>query len=157
MALGLALAACKPQGSESSTTTPATAAEDAPASTEAPAAAASAASCADAGFDDFIKRFSAQIAVQKTSTADPLTMIRIDPAAQPEPAPVTREVALSEVAWPVIPDLDAARASKRDVLVSGEGDQREVLVRTPDTDDQQVYTFAAQPCWTLTKVDDQSL
>ncbi|MDO7946763.1 hypothetical protein Q6A38_19290 [Xanthomonas euvesicatoria pv. eucalypti] len=34
---------------------------------------------------------------------------------------------------------------------------RQVLVRTPDSGDQQVYHFAQRPCWTLVKVDDQSL
>lgn len=80
-------------------------------------------------------------------------MIRIDPDAQPEPAPVTREVALADVKWPVIPNLDAGR----EVVVSEDAGGRQVLVRTPDSGDQQVYHFAQRPCWTLVKVDDQSL
>lgn len=156
MALSLALAACTPQADESNTATPVTSPEAATASAGASVAPASAASCPDASFDDFLKRFSAEIVVQEKSTADPLTMVNIDPEAQPEPSPVSREVPLAEVEWPVIPNLDVVRANKRDVVISGDGDQREVLVRTPDTDDQQAYTFVARPCWTLTKVDDQA-
>ncbi|KUF32154.1 hypothetical protein AO826_05975 [Xanthomonas phaseoli pv. manihotis] len=84
-------------------------------------------------------------------------MIRIDPDAQPEPAPITRQVALADVQWPVIPNLDVARSTGREVVVSEDADGRQVLVRTPDSGDQQVYHFAQRPCWTLVKVDDQSL
>jgi hypothetical protein len=122
-----------------------------------PATATPATSCPDADFPAFLKRFSADIAVQEKATADPLTMIQLDPDAQPEPAPVTRTVPLAKVEWPVIPNLEAARNGGREVTVSEEADGRQVVVRTPDTGDQQAYHFAQQPCWTLVKVDDQSL
>ncbi|TAA26631.1 hypothetical protein [Pseudoxanthomonas winnipegensis] len=145
-ALLLALAACKPQA-------PAAAA---PAPAAETASAAAPAKCPDADFEHFVQRFSADIAVQEKATADPLTMIQLDPNAQPEPAPVTRQVPLAEVEWPVIPNLEAARNGGREVVVSEDGDGRKVLVRTPDTGDQQVYHFAQRPCWVLVKVDDQS-
>lgn len=141
LALSLALTACKPQA-------------------EVPVPspdAAAAAQCPDADFDSFLKRFSPDIAVQEKATADPLTMIQLDPDAQPEPKPVTRQVPLAQVGWPVIPNLDAARNGGREVVISEMPDGRQVLVRTPDTGDQQVYHFAQRPCWTLVKVDDQSL
>jgi hypothetical protein len=152
LALSLALTACKPQ-------------VEAPAPSPAPAAttdattpaSATATQCPDADFDSFLKRFSPDIAVQKKATADPLTMIELDPDAQPEPKPVTRQVPLAQVDWPVIPNLDAARNGGREIVVSEEAGGRQVLVRTPDTGDQQVYHFAQRPCWTLVKVDDQSL
>ncbi|AJC47604.1 hypothetical protein SB85_11240 [Xanthomonas sacchari] len=83
-------------------------------------------------------------------------MIHIDPDAQPEPAPVTRSVPLAEVEWPVIPNLDAARKGGREVVVTQNAEGRQVMVRTPDTSDQQVYQFAQKPCWTLVRVDDQA-
>lgn len=152
LALGLALGACKPR------TEPAAAPASLPApAVEAAASPATAPSCPDADFDGFLKRFSADIAVQEKATVDPLPMTRIDPDAQPEPKPVTRDVPLSEVEWPVIPNLEAARNGGREVVVSEETDGRQVLVRTADTDDQQVYHFAQRPCWTLVKVEDQTL
>lgn len=144
LALSLALAGCKPQAEPA---------------VPAPAAATSSATtdCPDADFDGFLKRFSADIAVQEKATADPLSMTEIDPDAQPEPKPVTRDIPLAQVRWPVIPNLDIARNGGREVVVSEEAGGRQVLVRTPDTSDQQVYHFAQRPCWTLVKVDDQSL
>lgn len=150
LGLALALSACKPQQGE-----PAAIASPAPAPAAVPAPATPA--CPDADFDSFLKRFSADIAVQEKATADPLTMIRLDPDAQPEPKPVTSAVPLHDVEWPVVPNLEAARNGGREVTVSEEADGRRVLVRTADTGDQQVYHFAQRPCWTLVKVDDQSL
>lgn len=150
LALTLVLAACKPQ-------TPALASAPSPAPAAATSSATPPAQCPDADFEHFVTRFSADIAVQEKATADPLTMIRLDPDAQPEPAPVTRQVPLAEVEWPVIPNLEAARNGGREVVVSDDAGGRKVRVRTPDTGDQQVYHFAQRPCWTLVKVDDQSL
>lgn len=150
LALGVVLAACKPQQGES------TAVTSLPSATAAAPAQATP-RCPDADFDGFLHRFSADIAVQEKATANPLTMIRVDPDAQPEPTPVSREVPLAEVEWPVIPTLDEARRGGREVVVSENADGRQVLVRKADTSDQQVYHFAQRPCWTLVKVDDQSL
>ncbi|MBB5878316.1 hypothetical protein [Xanthomonas sp. 3498] len=150
LALAAGLVACKAHsaGSDPAATTP-----------TAPLRPAAAATprCQDADFDAFLKRFSADIAVQEKATADPLMMIHIDPDAQPEPAPVTRNVPLAEVEWPVIPNLDAARKGGREVVVTQNAQGRQVMVRMPDTGDQQVYQFAQKPCWTLVKVDDQTL
>ncbi|MCP3044491.1 hypothetical protein [Xanthomonas euvesicatoria] len=163
LALSLALVACKPQAEPAGAAMPAATAEAAgtapAASTPATASATPAqpTTCPTADFSAFLKGFSADIAAQEKATADPLTMIRIDPDAQPEPAPVTREVALADIKWPVIPNLDVARSAGREVVVSENAGGRQVLVRTPDSGDQQVYHFAQRPCWTLVKVDDQSL
>jgi len=150
LVLGLMLAACKPQGETN-------AAASLPSTAGAAPVVAAAPRCPDADFDSFLKRFSADIKVQEKATANPLTMIRLDPGAQPEPKPVHREVPLAEVEWPVIPNLDAARNGGREVVFSHNADGRQVLVRTADTSDQQVYHFVQRPCWTLVKVDDQSL
>ncbi|WP_244664112.1 MULTISPECIES: hypothetical protein [Xanthomonas] len=163
IALSLALVACKPQAEPAGAAMPAATAEAASAapaaSTPATAAATPAqpTACPTTDFSAFLKSFSADIAAQEKATADPLTMIRIDPDAQPEPAPITRQVALADVQWPVIPNLDVARSTGREVAVSEDAGGRQVLVRTPDSGDQQVYHFAQRPCWTLVKVDDQSL
>lgn len=154
LVLSLALAACSAQAPPAASGAPTAAA---PATTVAAAAPAPAASCPDADFSAFLKRFSAEIAVQEKATADPLTMIQLDPEAQPEPAPVARDVPLAKIEWPVIPNLDAARNGGREVVVSEDAGGRQVLVRTPNTGDQQVYHFAQRPCWTLVKVDDQAL
>jgi len=149
LVLGLTLAAYKPPGGTSAVASRP--------STSAAAPVAAAPRCPDADFDSFLKRFSADITVQEKATANPLTMIRLDPDAQPEPKQVNREVPLSGVEWPVIPHLDAARGGGLEVVVSKNAAGRQVLVRTADTGDQRIYHFVQRPCWTLVKVDDQSL
>ncbi|MDO7963279.1 hypothetical protein [Xanthomonas euvesicatoria] len=66
-------------------------------------------------------------------------------------------MALADVNGPVTPTRAGPRSAGREVVVSENAGGRQVLVRTPDSGDQQVYHFAQRPCWTLVKVDDQSL
>ncbi|MBB1115818.1 hypothetical protein H4O09_01895 [Stenotrophomonas sp. W1S232] len=113
--------------------------------------------CPDSSFEQFLERFSSQISVQETATADPLLTSQVNPDAQPEPVVETRSVPLAEVTWPVMPDLRQARRAGREVQIHGEEDTRVVTVRTPDTSDQQRYHFQRQPCWTLVKREDQSI
>lgn len=143
--LGLTLSACTPQP-------PALQAEAAAAPTQDTATR-----CPDAGFEPFLERFSAQVSVQQSATLDPLTVRRVDSDAQPEPALVTEAVALAQIAWPVMPDLQAARRNGRSVDIQGDGDQRVVTVLTPDTSDQQRYHFRQQPCWTLVRLEDDAI
>lgn len=158
------LGACTPEAAQAPAATSApppaspTATSESAAAAPAPAPAERAATCPDADFDSFLARFSADIAVQETATADPLVQGAIDPDAQPEPRMVLEEVPLAEVEWPVIPNLEAARNGGREVVVSSEeGGGRQVLVRAPDTDNQQTYHFVQRPCWTLVRVLDESI
>lgn len=134
---------------------PATATGSTPADTGASAAQA----CPDADFDAFLKRFESSADVQRAATADPLVMSRIDRDAEPEPAPVTRQVAKGDVEFPVLADSATRQAEGsallvRDMLAKTE---RVVVVARPGTDAQVRLVFNAMPCWTLTAVHDESL
>lgn len=117
------------------------------------------AQCPDADFDAFLKRFEASADAQRAASTDPLTMSRIDPDAQPEPAPVTRQVAKAEVKFPVLAAA-ATRTSEgaalrvQDTLAKT---QRVVVVSRPDSGAQMRFVFDATPCWTLTAVHDESM
>lgn len=162
-ALGLALSACKPAPQAA----PAEAAAPAPTSTAATASApaAPAAASADSGtqcphpvFGEFLAHFGHEIALQEAATADPLLDSYIDAGAEPEPASVERTVALAEVEWPVMPDPATLKGRGREMQVTAQADgQMQVQMRTPDTSDQQTYTFARRPCWQLVKREDESI
>lgn len=114
--------------------------------------------CQDADFDAFLKRFEASADAQRAATSDPLTMSRIDPDAQPEPAPVSRTVPLVDVEFPVL--IGAAARKAEGAVLSVESvamRQRVVHVGQPDTDAQMRLVFDAIPCWTLTAVHDDAL
>jgi hypothetical protein len=121
------------------------------------ATAGTATQCPTTDFVAFLEQFSADIAVQESATAEPLLMHRLDPAAEPEPRPYSETVALADVLWPVIPNLVIARRYGKEVVVSGNGDQRQVTVREPDNGNQVRYVFGRQPCWTLLAVHDEAL
>lgn len=146
--VALLLAACSADAPPARTTAPTAA---------SPSAAVAAVQCPDSSFEQFLERFSSQISVQETATADPLSSSHINADAQPEPALETQQIPLAEVVWPVMPNLTQARRAGRNVQLSGEGQTRVVTVSTPDTSDQQRYYFQRQPCWTLVKREDQSI
>ena len=113
--------------------------------------------CPSDNFEQFLEQFSRQIRVQEAATADPLASSQVNTDAQPEPVVETRQIPLADVTWPVIPDLAQARRNGRLVRVAGQGLERVVSVASPDTSNQQHYHFRQQPCWTLVRVEDDSL
>lgn len=147
----LGLAACKP------TATP-SAAPDPQATTQAAAApAAKPETCPDLDFASFLKRFESSVDVQRASAADPLTMQSVDPDAQPEPAPVIKQVPLAEVEFPIMFDAAGRKAEGLEQSVHElAADRREVTVNVPDTGIQTRYEFQASPCWKLIKVSDDT-
>ncbi len=163
LALGLALSGCKPapQAAPADAAAPAatsTAAATAPATPVAAAPAEASASCPHPVFDDFLKHFGNEIALQETSTADPLLDSHIDSEAEPEPRKVEEKVPLAKVEWPVMPDPATLQRQGREMQVTRLPDgQVQVQMRTPDTSDQQIYTFAQKPCWQLVKREDESI
>lgn len=115
-------------------------------------------SCAEPAFDGFLQHFGREIAFQEKSVADPLVSAFVDVTAEPEPQIVSKKIPLKDVEWPVIADLKMLKKSGHEVTISDEPSGiKKVLVRKPDTGDQQSYYFARQPCWQLIRMFDESL
>ncbi|MET3149684.1 UNVERIFIED_ORG: outer membrane receptor protein involved in Fe transport [Stenotrophomonas geniculata] len=163
LALGLALSGCKPapQAAPADAAAPAstsTAAATTPVAPGATTAAEAAGNCPHPVFDEFLKHFGNEIALQETSTADPLLDSHIDAEAEPEPRKVEEKVPLAKVEWPVMPDPATLQRQGRQMQVTRLPDRQvQVQMRTPDTSDQQTYTFAQKPCWQLVKREDESI
>jgi hypothetical protein len=165
LSLSVLLAACKPDAAPTAPTDAAAPVAAAPVATPAatapaaPATTAEAAStCAYADFDTFLPHFGREIALQETSVADPLLSERYDTEAQDEPTLVSEKVPLSEVTWPVMPNPSGLKGMGREMQVSKENDgSMKVLIRTPDTSNQQSYYFAQRPCWQLVRMVDESI
>ncbi|WP_251474129.1 hypothetical protein [Stenotrophomonas lactitubi] len=155
-ALGLALSACTPAPQPAPAEAPAPAA--APASTAKAVEPAPAVACPHPAFDTFLKHFGNEITLQEKATADPLLDSYVDAGAEPEPRTVERPVALADVEWPVMPDPAGLAGQGRQMQVTAVADgQMQVQIRTPDSSDQQTFTFAQKPCWTLVKREDESI
>jgi hypothetical protein len=163
LALGLALSGCKPapQAAPADAAAPAptsTAAATTPVAPGATTAAEAAGNCPHPVFDEFLKHFGNEIALQETSTADPLLDSHIDAEAEPEPRKVEEKVPLAKVEWPVMPDPATLQRQGRQMQVTRLPDgQVQVQMRTPDTSDQQTDPCAQKPCWQLVKREDESI
>lgn len=122
-------------------------------------AAANEAMCPAATFDAFFKRFADDITVQKAYVTDPLQSDSVDAEAEPEPAPVHKTLGKSEIAFPVIPTT--TELTRKGLAVATEHTSPSdiaVTVGKPDTDDLKVFHFRpSDGCWTLYRIDDQSL
>jgi len=161
LSLSILLAACKPDAAPTAPADAAAPVAEAPAAAPAaaPATAADAsATCELADFDAFLPEFGRKIALQEKSVADPLLSERYDTEGQGEPTLITEKVPLSEVTWPVMPNPSGLKAVGREMQVTKEADgSMKVLIRTPDTSNQQSYYFAQRPCWQLVRMADESI
>ncbi|WP_367347243.1 hypothetical protein [Stenotrophomonas bentonitica] len=165
VSLSILLAACKPDAAAIApanaappTTTASTVAPEAsePAAPGATTADAPA-SCAHADFEAFLPQFGREIALQEKSVADPLVSERYDTQGD-EPKLVTENVPLADVTWPVMPNPSGLKDMGREMQVSRQDDgSMKVLIRTPDTSNQQSYYFAQRPCWQLVRMTDESI
>lgn len=127
----------------------------APAATSAQAPLDASIDCPMGAFDDFLERFSRDAAFQQHATADPLIVERYDVTGEPEPRRVTERRQHADIAWPVMPFLPQPR---RVVEVgAGPDGAMAVIVRTPDTSDQQTFLFTRSPCWQLHTVRDDAI
>ncbi|AHE54767.1 hypothetical protein [Sphingomonas sanxanigenens] len=124
----------------------------------APAAQAATA-CPAKDFSAFVTAFADDVAIQRAFTADPLFSESIDPAAEPEPAPVTERLAGAARAFPVMPSAAQQRRDGLQLTVSnGVDGDHVVTLRKPDTDAQVRYLFRkAGTCWQLYRRADDSL
>jgi hypothetical protein len=158
LALLLALAACKPASEPAASAPPATPVASEAAGAPSPVAAEpAAAECPDPDFAAFLKRFEGSADAQRAATADPLTMVSIDADAQPEPAPMSRQVPLAQVEFPVMGDASRRQAEGLEQVVQElAGGRQEVTVRVPDSGIQTRYEFHATPCWKLVRVSDDT-
>lgn len=117
-----------------------------------------ASTCPEPEFTAFLGRFSRDIAFQEKSVANPLEMAFVDATAEPEPKTVSKKLALKDVEWPVMADVQTLSKTGREMKISDEpGGVKKVLIRKADTSDQQSYYFARKPCWKLIKMFDESL
>jgi hypothetical protein len=164
VSVSILLAACKPDAAAiapadaapSATATPAAPVANEPAAHAATSADA-AAGCPQAEFEAFLPQFGREIALQEKSVADPLVSERYDTQGD-EPKLVSESVPLADVTWPVMPNPSGLKDMGREMQVSREDDgSMKVLIRTPDTSNQQSYYFAQRPCWQLVRMTDESI
>lgn len=116
--------------------------------------------CPESDFSSFLQKFANDNATQRAFTHSPLMYISMDIHAEPEPEPVIRALAESEVSFPVMP-LDQERKDKslQLVVIRQDSTRARVKLFKDDSDYLVYYVFRRDKneCWELVEVDDQSL
>lgn len=90
--------------------------------------------------------------------ANPLTTSWVDENG-PEPRIVTRRQTFRKLSWPLMKSVVDQRREGLELKVRPVGTRRmEVVLRKPNSDAYQLrYTFERRACWTLVRLDDESL
>jgi hypothetical protein len=160
--IALLLAACNGTPPSAAETAPpaaaATTTTTAPEAKSASAPSAAPSACQATDFDGFLARFENDVAIQKAYTTIPLESSSIDPNAEPEPKAVVKQLAESEITFPVMPtrdkqDKDGLKSKRTDVSPT----EITVQLTKPDTDYQMSFHFRNDGCWHLYRVEDESL
>lgn len=114
--------------------------------------------CLTGDFSAFLARFSHEITVQEGATADPLIVDLLDPTAEPEPQLRGDEIALSDVTWPVMPDIATLEGQGLVMEISDVNtNAKAVLIRGMENGVRTTWFFTPEPCWTLVRVLDESM
>jgi hypothetical protein len=122
-----------------------------------PASAATVA-CPAQDFDSFLKHFANDIAVQKAFVSIPLQSDSIDPEAEPEPAPVSRQLDKAQIQFPLMPNEQQQRKQGLSLSkTASSADQVTLKLTKADTDYQLSLFFRHQDCWMLYRIKDDSL
>lgn len=123
-----------------------------------PAATVVEPACPSDEISGFIDAFVASVEVQKAFTSSSIESQAVDPTAEPEPAIITKQVAASELEFPLIPNKQEQAAQglslRQSVLDDG---NIKVTVGKADTDQQKSYYFKKGACWQLFRIRNESL
>lgn len=123
-----------------------------------PPAVAATATCPAEDFDRFLHHFANEVAVQQAFVSTPLQSDSIDPDAEPEPAPISRMLDKSDLQFPLMPSeqqqLNQGLSLTKTVI---DPQQVQVKLTKADTDYQVSFFFRRQGCWTLYRMQDDSL
>ncbi|MCD5970607.1 hypothetical protein [Pseudomonas quasicaspiana] len=123
-----------------------------------PPAQASMAACPAQDFDGFLKRFANDLEVQKAFVSTPLQSEYIDPEAQPEPRPVSELLDKSQLQFPLMPSDQQQHEQGLTLAKRLKGtDQAVIKLTKADTGYQLSLFFKREACWTLYRIQDESL
>lgn len=117
--------------------------------------------CVDGEIEAVFAEFAASIAVQKNLAAERVTVSELDATAEPEPAMVSRELARSELDWPLIPDTKALLQAGGSISYAdapeGVFPAGKLVTLRGDNGYRVELLFTKTPCWQLRAIKDDSL
>lgn len=114
--------------------------------------------CAPDNFKAFVARFAEDTLFQERHTADPLRQVRIQNEGFQEPHPVEKDVARSQVKFPLFPPAAERQKFGLEVgPVKPDGKRMTVRVEKPDTDIVEEFFFEHGSCWSLVRYENLTL
>ena len=113
--------------------------------------------CPHGDFSSFLSEFSESDDVQRASIPLTLQIQSIDPAAEPEPRSITKQISAADLELPIFPNKEQQLADGLETRQSTADGEVMVTIFKADTDYQKSYFFGKDPCWKLVRIRDDSL
>ena len=116
-------------------------------------------SCPSLDFKTFAKQFSGKLSLQAKFTHWPLETTTIDPAAEPEPKPVTKQVTEQEMSYPIMMEVGLAKREGNVVSIKQDDETTAHVEYSGANSGTKIFYLFKQSdsCWQLVAIDDQSL
>jgi hypothetical protein len=115
-------------------------------------------SCPDQNFKRFLTSFSNHVEVQKVSIVQPLQSESVDVSAETEPKTVLKMLSLSELHFPLMPNLQQQAKDGLTLSQTSSGPTNAMIkLAKQDADYQMLFFFRKEGCWKLYRIRDESL
>lgn len=122
------------------------------------AAQAAAPACPSAKFPLFLAKYADSVAVQKAFTDDPLALVMLDHAAEPEPRQVKSQLAKARLSFPLLPPAAVRKKHGLALRIDEATDkQARATLFKEDTGYLVTYFFRKDGCWKLERKEDMSM
>lgn len=114
--------------------------------------------CLYGDFPQFLRAFADDVDLQKRHIKYPLNSKYVDANAWPEPKQVTQSLRKNQIHFPVIPsEFERRKQSLGMRVIRLQGDDYEVSVYKEDAGYKVSYFFSKNICWTLVRINDESI
>lgn len=116
--------------------------------------------CYKGTFSEYLARFAESEEVQRRSTKNPLPIQHIDSTAEPEPKPVIRLYKSKQLTFPLIPreiDREKQRLKLRVDRQANQKAKAKATLYREDSGYSISFFFHRRKCWSLQKIEDDSL
>lgn len=114
--------------------------------------------CNKGPFSEYLASFTESEEVQRLSTKNPLPVQHIDSTAEPEPKPVIKLYKAKQLTFPLIPrEIDREKQQLK-LRIDKQADKKaKATLYREDSGYSVSFLFQRRKCWSLQKIEDDSL
>lgn len=114
--------------------------------------------CNKGSFSEYLASFTESEKIQRLSTKNPLPVQHIDSTAEPEPKPVIKKYKAKQLTFPLIPrGIDREKQGLKLRIDKRADNKAKVTLYREDSSYSVSFLFQKRKCWSLEKIEDDSI